>query len=301
MANEQQLCMELISTILFLIYIQKMIFLYHLVQMPPILLFFLIVFIGGTTAGLSTYLFRKYTNLKVLRSHNEVTGFLFVVIASFYSFLLSFIVFIVWGQLNETRGNASKEGSYAMGLYRDIKFYPDTVESKQLMLVYLDFAYNVIDEEFPNMRQMKPSRKTNESFNRVFYKIEHLNPKNPFQIQLVAEMFNNLNQLATYRGLRITTSENEIPSPLWFPILFGALIILLCSMMLDIEHKRMHIILNTFLGVFIGMILFIIILLDHPFTGSLGINPNEYRQIFTMEQWYNEMHVKNGIEIETKE
>jgi len=132
----------------------------YLLQIPPFLLFILIISIGAILAGLGTFLFRKYINVKILRSHNEVTGFLFLALASFYAFLLSFVVFMVWGQMNETRGNVSREGSSAMGLYRDIKFYPDTVEAKQLMIVYLDFIYNVIDEEFPNMGQMKPSRKT---------------------------------------------------------------------------------------------------------------------------------------------
>ena len=271
---------------------------YYLVQLPPFLLFILIISFGGIMAGLSTFLFRRYINLKILRSHNEVTGFLFLSIASFYAFLLSFIVFLVWGQLNETQGNVSKEGSSAVGLYRDIKFYPDTVESKQLMIVYLDFVYNVIDEEFPNMGRMKPSRKTTESFNRVFFKIEHLNPKNQFQIQLVAEMFNHLNQLATYRGLRSTTKENEIPLPLWFPILLGAIITISCSILLDIEHRRMHVALNSLLGIFIGMILFIIILLDHPYSGSLSIKPESYKQIFTMEQWDKEL--KSDTNIQTK-
>ena len=265
---------------------------YYLLQLPSFVLFILIISIGAIGAGLGTFLFRKYANLKILRSHNEVTGFLFLTLASFYAFLLSFIVFIVWGQLNETTSNVSKEGSSAMGLYRDIKFYPDTVESKQLMIVYLDFIYNVIDEEFPNMEQMKPSRKTPESFDRVFFKIEHLNPKNPFQIQLEAEMFNHLNQLATYRGLRESSLEEEIPSPLWWPMLLGALITIFCAMLLDIENARLHITLNAMLGVFIGMLFFIILLLDHPYSGSLSIKPQSYKQIFTMEKWDNDTHVK---------
>src|ERR1035437_7694125 len=269
---------------------------YYMLQIPPYLLFLLLLSFGGVVAGLGTYFFRRYINVRILRSHNEVTGFLFLAIASFYAFLLSFIVFMVWGQLNETRGNVSKEGSSAMGLYRDIKFYPDTVESKQLMIVYLDFIYNVIDEEFPNMKQLKPSRKTPESFDRVFYKMEHLNPKNQFQIQLVAEMFNHLNQLATYRGLRETSLEKEIPSPLWWPMLLGAIITIFCSMLLDIEHIRMHVSLNGLLGIFIGMIFFIILLLDHPFSGSLSIKPQSYKQIFTMEKWDSEHQAKKSIE-----
>lgn len=267
-------------------------FSYNLLQLPPFLLFVLIISVGGIVAGLTTYLFRKYGNLKVLRAHNEVTGFLFLALASFYAFLLSFIVFMVWGQMNDIQTNVSKEGSSAMGLYRDIKFYPDTVESKQLMIVYLDFVYNVVDEEFPNMEQQKPSRKTPASFDRVFYKMEHLNPKNQFQIQLVAEMFNHLNELATYRGLRDTSFDKEIPLPLWWPMILGAIITILCSVILDIEHTRLHIALNVLLGIFIGMIFYIILLLDHPYSGSLSIKPQSYKEIFTLEQWDSEQHSK---------
>jgi hypothetical protein len=269
-----------------------MAFTYYMLQVPPFLLFLIIISFGAILGGLGTFLFRKYINVIILRSHNEVTGFLFLALAGFYSLLLSFVIFMVWGQLNETRSNVSKEGSSAMGLYRDIKYYPDTVESKQLMIVYLDFIFNVIDEEFPNMGQLKPSPKTTESFNHVFYKMEHLNPKNQFQIQLVAEMFSHLNELAKYRGLRATSMETEIPAPIWLPMIVGAILTIVCAMLLDIEHARMHVFLNSMLGIFIGMFLFIIIQLDHPFTGSLGIKPHSYKQIFTMEQWDKELHSK---------
>jgi hypothetical protein len=258
---------------------------YYLVQLQPLVLFLLCLVVGGLFAGLGTYLFRKFVRIKVLRSHNEVTGFLFLAIASFYGLLLGFVIFIVWGQLNETHSNISKEGSSAMGLYREIKCYPDTVESKQLMVVYLDFVFKVVNDEIPKMRTLEPSRITSEAFNSVIYKMEHLNPKTPFQTQLVVEMFHHLNELATYRGLRTASIETEIPVPIWFPILLGAFITLLCAMMLDIEHARIHVILNTLLGIFIGLLLFVIILLDHPFTGSLGLQPQSYYQIFTLEQW----------------
>ena len=262
---------------------------YYMLQISPVLLFILMTTSVGILAGVSTFLFRKYMNIRVLRSHNEVTGFLFLAIASFYALLLSFIVLGVWGSVDESRGNVSKEGSSAMGLYRDIKFYPDTLESKKLMNIYLDFVYNVVDDEFPKMEHMQLSRRTPESFDRVFYKMEHLNPKNPYQIQLVAEMFNHLNELATYRELRNTSMESEISAPLWLPLLFGGIITIVCAMLLDIEHSRMHIGLNSLLGIFIGMFLFIIILLDHPYAGSLGIKPKSYMEIFTLEQWSNEI------------
>lgn len=258
-----------------------------MLQMPPALLFILIVSFGGLFAAMLTFLFRKHVHLKILKSHNEVTGFLFLSISSFYALLLSFVVLVVWDQLNDTRGNVSREGSSAMGLYRDIKFYPDTTESKQLMTVYLDFVFNVVDEEYPNMGDMKASKKTPVSFNRVFYKMAHLNPKNAFQIQLVADMSNHLNELATYRELRAASADAEIPWPMWLPMMLGAVITLISAMLLDIEHKRIHTLISSLLGCIIGMFLFMIIQLDHPYTGSLSVKPNSYKEIFTLEQQVN--------------
>lgn len=265
---------------------------YYMVQIPPFLFFILIISFGAILGALGTFIFRKCIRLKILRSHNEVTGFLFLAIASFYALLLSFIVFVVWDQLNETHSNVSKEGSSALGLYRDIKFYPDTLESKQLMVSYLDFVFNVIDEEIPNMGQMKLSVKTPISFNRVFHEMERLNPKNPFQVQLVSEMFHHLNELATLRGLRTASIETEIPPPMWLPMVLGAVITLICAMLLDIEHLRMHVLLNALLGCFIGMFFFIIIVLDHPYTGCISIKPKSYKEIFVLEQLTNEIHSK---------
>lgn len=256
-----------------------------MLQISPVLFFVLIVSFGAVFAGFSAYLFRKYVNIKILRSHNEVTGFLFLAIASFYALLLSFIVLVVWDQLNETTGNVSKEGSSAMGLYRDMKYYPDTVDSKPLLVAYLDFVYNVVDDEFPKMEHMQSSRKTPESFNRVFYRMERLEPKTPKHVQLVGEMFRHLNELAIYRGLRTTSMETEISPPMWLPMIIGALITIFCGLLLDIEHTKIHVLLSSLLGAFIGMFFFMIILLDHPYTGKFGLKPKSYREIFTLEQW----------------
>ena len=103
---------------------------YYLLQISPVLLFALLVGLGAITAALFTRFFQKFVHITVLRAHNEVTGFSFLAIASIYGLLLSFITLVVWEQLNETRNTVSQEGSAAMSIYRDIKYYPDTLESK---------------------------------------------------------------------------------------------------------------------------------------------------------------------------
>jgi hypothetical protein len=78
-------------------------------------------------------------------------------------------------------------------------------------------------------------------------------------------------------------------------MILRAIITIISSILLDIGHKKMHLLLNGLLGGIIGAFLFIIILMDHPFTGSLGIEPKTYRQIFTLEERVNETQMNTNI------
>jgi hypothetical protein len=96
-------------------------------------------------------------------------------------------------------------------------------------------------------------------------------------------MFTALNELATARSLRQLDASSEIPSELWTPLILGGGIIFLFSLMIDVESKRLHILINSLLGAFIGLVIYLIIILDHPFTGQIKIEPDEYRIILQMD------------------
>ena len=54
-------------------------------------------------------------------------------------------------------------------------------------------------------------------------------------------------------------------------------------MMIDVESKRLHILINSLLGAFIGLVIYLIIILDHPFTGKIKIEATEYQTILQMD------------------
>lgn len=258
---------------------------YYMLQLPAYLFFILMVGLFALVAGGATLIFRRYVRIEVQRAHNEVTGFLFLAIASFYGLLLSFVVLVVWDKLNETVAIVSEEGSTAVALYRDIEFYPDTTATHYLKAAYLTFAFNVIDDEFPRMARMERGRKTSVSLDQVFVEMGRLQPKTDMELMLVTEMVSQLNYLVVCRGQRLTTMENEISPPMWLPLILGAFITTLMTLLLDIEHRNIHILLDALMGAFIGIFFFTIILLDHPYAGSRGIQPDRYMQIFTSEDW----------------
>jgi hypothetical protein len=258
-------------------------FSYALLSVPPVLLMFLMLLFFALGGGLSTWLFRKFIRVKVLRSHNEVAGNIFACAGGLYSLLLAFVVFLVWDGFNDASSHADMEFSVAKGLYHDIEYYPDTTESKKIKEVYLIYAHNVVTEEYPAMRQLNPiPLSSKKAFDNLFIEIEQLQPQNINLNARSDEMFRHLNELATARSLRQLSASSGIPFELWLPLLIGGLITLAFVTMLDIENVRFHIFLSAMLGAFIGLVIYLIVILDYPFSGYLSIQPTGYQEIL---QW----------------
>jgi len=145
---------------------------------------------------------------------------------------------------------------------------------------YIHYVHYVVDDEYPAMEQMKPlTAASRTDFDDVFRQVEKLNAHDP----RIEQMFTALNELATCRSLRQLDASSEIPSEIWTPLILGGIIILLFSMLIDVESRRLHILLNSLLGAFIGLVIYLVIILDHPFSGQIKIEPNEYRTILQMD------------------
>jgi hypothetical protein len=253
---------------------------YHLLQMKPFVLLSVIILSFGAIGALGTFLFRKYVKMKYLRGHNEVVGYIFAILGGFYGLLLGFVVFFVWDTMNQSQNNANQEGSLARGLYRDIKYYPDTAKMKSMMHHYMEYVHAVVDIEYPDMERLRPVSATDRKyFNNVFREMERLDPNDA----RVSQMFKHLNDLATYRGLRQLDSESAIPTEIWVPLLLGGFIILVIAILVKVESMGLHIAINAMLGAFIGIVIYLIVIIDHPFTGEMKIEPTQYKLILQMQ------------------
>jgi hypothetical protein len=255
-------------------------FIHFILELPPFLLLAAIVVLFSSTGIACTYVFRRYVHLRPLRSHNELIGYIFATVGGFYGLLLGFVVFLVWDALNGAQTNSSQEGSIARALYRDIRYYPQPEKVASLKASYVAYVQSVVNEEFPAMEALQPASAINRTaFNTVFKQMVKLDKDAYF-----SEMFQRLNELAVNRSLRILDASSSIPLEIWMPLLLGGAIILVFAVLVDVESRRLHITVNGFLGAFMGLVMYIIIILDHPFTGKLKIEPDEYKTILQMEK-----------------
>jgi hypothetical protein len=105
-------------------------------------------------------------------------------------------------------------------------------------------------------------------------------PSSEGQKLLHAETLRAYNQMIQARRARLDAVHTGLPGVLWAVILGGAVIGLGASFLFAVEDARLHRIEVALLAGFIGMILFMILALDRPFRGDLGIRPEPYQLIY---------------------
>ena len=255
-----------------------------LINISPFLLLFILVFVFAAVNILCTYLFRWYIKRKNISFSYKSNGEFFGLLGGIYGLLLGFVVFWVYNGFNDAQAKANQEQSLARSLYREIKYYPDSLMTKPLMNVYIKYIHSVIDEEYPQMEKLQPFNKSNRVYlDNVYREMEKLNSVDT----KTAGMISHLNDMAMYRGLRQLSAFSDIPFAIWLPLMLGYLILLLCSLFLEIESMRMHLFLTGMLGVFIGLVVYIIVIVNHPFSGTLKIEPEVFQTILQMQEEKN--------------
>jgi hypothetical protein len=94
---------------------------------------------------------------------------------------------------------------------------------------------------------------------------------------LYGESLRCLNKLVEYRRLRIFAGNNTVPPAVWIVLLIGGVITVSYTYLFGMKNIKAQYLTTAALTVTITMILVLIYILDHPFTGpnSISMQPLE--------------------------
>jgi hypothetical protein len=94
-----------------------------------------------------------------------------------------------------------------------------------------------------------------------------------------AEALRQLNSLIELRRSRLANVTTGIPAVLWWVVAIGAAITILLLAMLDMEI-HVHLILGSAVCLFLGLVIFLIAAMDHPFRGEVSVGPEPFEAIY---------------------
>jgi len=211
------------------------------------------------------------------RTHNDVAGFTLSVVGVTYAVLLAFLAVAVWEDFRRTDGLVQTEANLVADLYRDTVSLPAS-EATQLRHYLFVYAEVVVRDEWPAMAVGRFDEAAGWQLLDQFHLALAGMPRgDETQTQLIANMGRLLDLLYDARRGRFHAAAAELPPILWWNLLAGALLTILFSYLFGVPDFRMHLAMVAMLSALIGLILSLILVLDHPFQGPnhVSVEPFE--------------------------
>jgi hypothetical protein len=197
----------------------------------------------------------------------------------FYGLAVALIAVNVFETYADVSKIVSQEATALAALYRDVSGYPEPVRT-QLQTELRDYTEQVINGAWPIQQRGQIPVAGVEHMNRFQATLIGYEPESDGQETLHAETLRGYNTLIQARRMRVDAVVTGLPGVMWIVIILGALISLTTCFFFRVDDARLQGILVTLLAVFIGLVIFVILALDRPFRGDLGVSSEPYKLVY---------------------
>jgi hypothetical protein len=221
---------------------------------------------------------RRSVELSTLESHHEVAGFILAVVGVVYAVLLAFVVVVTWQQFEDARSATDTEAAEIAGLYRTSAALP--AGGARMRRALSAYTYSVADDEWPEMAEHhRESRRTDAALLRVWATLRALRPRGSRQAPFYQEAVTRLVDASEMRRTRVLTSGTQLPVPVWVVLIVGAAISVAFTYFFGVRNFVAQALMVGALAAITGLVLFLILSLDLPFTGDVGVGPATMREV----------------------
>ena len=199
-------------------------------------------------------------------------------IGVFYGITVGLIAVGVWGTHSNADDLVSKEAAAIGGLYRDVSSYPEPLRSN-LQASLREYTHAVIEQVWPEQRKGRSLDVGTRILTGFQKSLASFEPTTPGQTVLHSETLHAYNELIDRRGLRMEAVGEGLSQVMWMVIWIGAAISIGVAYLYKIEDPKLHIILVSLMAGFLGLVIFMIVINDRPFSGPNGIQPHSYQLV----------------------
>jgi hypothetical protein len=221
---------------------------------------------------------RRIVPPATLESHQDVASYIFAVVAVLYAVLLAFVVIAVWEEFEDAEADATREASALWLLYEDAKLLGGPGDAATDAVV--DYVRSVVDEEWPAMEtRQAEAPATDLALETLWDRYSALTPQDDAANAFYEEGVERLHEVSELRRTRIFISRGGLPGSLWSVLIVGALLCIAFTYFFGVRNVAAQVLMVSALGAMIGLVLFLILSLELPFTGDLRVGPDALRRV----------------------
>jgi hypothetical protein len=217
--------------------------------------------------------------LRVDMEDSEYAGAILQSIMVFYGLAVALMAVSVSQTYSDVSKILSSEATTLAALYRDVSGYPEPIRSR-LQGELRDYTDQIIHRAWPLMAKGQVPTVGVEYMNRFQAILIAFEPGTEGQKLMHGETLRAYNEFIQARRLRLDSVNTGLPGVMWAVIIIGAFIGLSASFFFKVEDARLQGIHTLLLAVFIGLVIFMVFVMDHPYRGGLALSPAPYQLIY---------------------
>jgi hypothetical protein len=213
----------------------------------------------------------------VSEGHNGALSPFLTCVGLVYGALLGFTIVVGWEQFSSAEANVSNEASTLITMYRQTVGMP-VPEQTQMRELLRKYTKAVEGPEWENaIRAGVGTESARDALNEM-YRVLGSEQSSVASNPISQKFLDKLDVLALERNQRILDATPRIPGLLWTGLLFGGVVLLALGGFMRLGSVRAHLLLLSAVAVLLGLLLFIVYWLDHPFGNQLGVTSAPFEQ-----------------------
>jgi hypothetical protein len=241
--------------------------------------------VGGTCllalAGLE--LVQRLVPAESRQRHNDVAGFIYAALGVIYAVLIALVVIAVWEEYDAASVTVEQEANALAEIFWLAHRFPEP-EGTHLQELARSYAEEVVDKEWPLMEQgqaplMTQTQRTPTGWtliDEIRASLQEFQPHTKADAQLYAEGLDQVQRLADARRMRLVAAEEGVPAVLWSVLIFGGVAAVGFTYLFGLENTWAHRLMVLTLAAVIGLVLFTIGAMEHPFSGGARIGTEAF-------------------------
>jgi hypothetical protein len=254
---------------------------HFLLQLPTLLSLFIIAVVSASITLAALVFVRKKYTAEQLKENHEVAAIIFGAFGWLYAVIVAFVVFVTWTGYSDASKNLQLEASAALDIFNSADAFAPPLGDK-IRSQIIDYLELVRSDELPKLTSENMSLYSLRPLRQLDQLLTNAPSSSVENREVYSASLHRIDNLMQYRRLRIFAARDSVPSLIWLVLLAGGVIMVANTFFFGMKRARVQAFMTGALTITLTLILFLIFLLDHPFTGRNRVSDTPFQEVLTM-------------------
>lgn len=248
-----------------------------LTGLPVVVLFLVMIGFWLVLALVMWWLVERFADHERLSQGRDSLGRVLTIVASFYVFLLGFIIYEEWNNFTAARTDVSVASASLSTAGLNTTSLPKE-SGDEVATGIRNFGRSIVCQDFPTLKATaQPDTATGDTLEKLFT-IVSSQPSAVRESAIYGDLTSELENASNARREWITTAEAGIPKVIVIIIFLVSAFVLGLFVLQRAGRTRPHLLALIALAVFMGLGTGLVMSLYRPFASAAKISPDSFAQ-----------------------